>query len=260
MHASIFSLVLCVAPAMQEPAPRPAAKPSGAATTAAATTSGAPISSTAPAGAGQEGAPRAKPPRADALRTLSARSAVAEKDLLFSTQPEERALRFVASEKQRRIEEQRVKKEELAFLEEGLREQSGEYRELRAAGRHAEADALVQEGKREIVRDIREVLALRGDVRRSEQAAVQMDEAEDKLEKLVGHKQSERRRYERQRDSEGSFEVGGIHPALIPEVSGGGREDAVAPEVEALFKQLFGTGSEISGLRREVAEGLRWKR
>ncbi|MBK9385125.1 MAG: hypothetical protein IPN34_09960 [Planctomycetes bacterium] len=253
MHASIFSLVLCIAPAMQEPAPRTAAKPGPVPATG--------VSSTAASGApAAAAAPQAKPPRADALRSLSARSAVAEKDLLFSTQPEERALRFVAGEKQRRIEEQRVKREELSFLEDGLRERSGEYRELRSSGRHAEADALLQESKREIVRDIREVLSLRGDLNRSEQAAVQMDEAEDKLEKVVGFKQSERRRYERQRDSEGGVDVGGIHPALIPEVSTGGREDVIAPEVEALFQQLFGTGSGIAGLRREVADGLRWKR
>lgn len=240
MYPTLLTLLLCAAPAPQDPTAKtelPKAAPTGGA------------APTAP-----------KLPRADTLRALSARSALAEKDLLFSTQPEERALRYVASEKQRRIEEQKVKREELSFLEEGLRDRSSEYRELRAAGRHAEAELLLQDGKREIVRDIREVLALRGDLGRSEQAAVQMDQAEDKLEKLVGFKQSERRRYERQRDADGGFDVGGIHPALIPEVSGGAREDAVAPEVEALFQELFGGGSDLAGLRREIAAGLRWKR
>jgi hypothetical protein len=249
MHSTILTLVLCVAPAMQEPAPKPGAKPSAAAPASA------PATAAAPAAAQAE-----KASRADSLRTLSARSAVAEKDLLFTTQPEERALRFVAGEKQRRTEEQKMKREEAVFLEEELRERSGEYRQLRAAGRHTEADALLEDGKREIVRDIRELLALRGDLRRSEQSAVQMDEAEDKLEKLVGFKQSERRRYERQRDAEGGFDVGGIHPALIPEVSGGSHEDDLAPDVEALFKELFGAGFELSSFRREVAAGLRWKR
>lgn len=236
MSSSLLFALICIAPMPQDPAP--------AAETAPAATS----SSIEPG------------KRAESLRALSARSAVAEKDLLFSTKPEERALRFVNSEKQRRIEDQKVQREELDFLEEGLRERSSEYRQLRASGRHAEADALIQDGKREFVRDIREVLSLRQDLNRGDQASVQMDSTEDKLQKLVSYKQSERRRYERQRDSEGGYDLGGIHPALIPEVSASAHEDDLTPEVESLFKELFGSSFEISSFRRQVAQGLTWRR
>lgn len=196
--------------------------------------------------------------RAEGLRTLSSQSAVAERELLYTTRPEERALDFLTQERSTRQEELALLREELEIREEELRALQAEHRELQRAGDDAGARAWLERNRAQVVRLLRSVTSLREEVEGAQGSQVRMGEAEEKLRALVDHKKSEARRYDREQAGRAFSEFTGIGPELVPGVVGGAREDAMSAEVAAMFDELFGAGFDLASFRTRVARSLSW--
>lgn len=208
----------------------------------------------------QEEARAVKPDRAARLRELSARATVAEKDLLFSTIPEERAQVFVSKERSRFRSEVETRGEQAEFLSGDLEEMSREYKALLASGRKAQAEEYLEKNRKEIIKRIREYSALTREVDHGKHQIEQMEVAQKRLAALIEYKRGERRRYERDRDQQGHVDPSGIDPILIPEVIASEEEEALSPEAMKLFDALFGKSDwDLEAFTVEAAQAARWR-